>query len=224
MLEFLCPNGHHIRCPVDQAGRAGQCPKCGVRFRVPSLDETTRAAENHQSAVETREPQIEFLCPNGHRLHGPQRLQGRPGQCPDCGARFRIPAYDEAPDDAPASGIHSGRIDGGASGILLDRRRENHAAGESRLMAMRALAIHPLAHLIERLWREQTGDTPLELVLASGETLRPRQFLKKHSQSTHGVFVVPQAEGSLAVHAIRWESIEQVRIRGLSEIPRDLAE
>src|SRR5687768_8826407 len=36
-----------------------------------------------------------FLCPNGHKLNGPPSLKGKAGQCPHCGARFRIPADDE---------------------------------------------------------------------------------------------------------------------------------
>lgn len=44
---------------------------------------------------------IVFLCPNGHRLNGPKSLQGRPGQCPHCGEKFRIPVYDEEPPQEP---------------------------------------------------------------------------------------------------------------------------
>ena len=39
MIEFLCPNGHRIRCPAEQAGRAAKCPRCGVKFRVPDAAE-----------------------------------------------------------------------------------------------------------------------------------------------------------------------------------------
>lgn len=80
-LEFVCPNGHQIRCPADQAGKVGKCPICGVKFRVPTLPQ--------------KEPQIEFLCPNGHHLHAPVSLQGQPGVCPECGSRFRIPVLQE---------------------------------------------------------------------------------------------------------------------------------
>ena len=38
MIEFLCPNGHRIRCQAEQAGRAAKCPRCGVKFRVPEAD------------------------------------------------------------------------------------------------------------------------------------------------------------------------------------------
>lgn len=36
MIECLCPNNHKIRCPDDLAGRAAKCPKCGLRFPIPS--------------------------------------------------------------------------------------------------------------------------------------------------------------------------------------------
>jgi hypothetical protein len=36
-----------------------------------------------------------FLCPNGHKLNGPTSLQGKPGKCPHCGERFRIPLADD---------------------------------------------------------------------------------------------------------------------------------
>ena len=126
VIDFLCPNGHRIRCPADQAGQVAKCPRCGVKFRVPSAEETETDESNQtgsdvssaelvsgapggssdsQPRVPPREPQIEFLCPNGHHLHGPASLQGRPGACPECGSRFRIPVVDEAQE-----GSGSGQI------------------------------------------------------------------------------------------------------------------
>ncbi len=121
MIEFLCPNGHRIRCQAEQAGRAAKCPRCGVKFRVPdaadlnipeagdsdsnvSLPEFTDSgfSDNKLASVGggiQKEPQIEFLCPNSHRLFGPASLQGKPGECPECGSRFRIPTYDEGPGE-----------------------------------------------------------------------------------------------------------------------------
>ena len=40
-----------------------------------------------------------FLCPQGHRLHGPTRLSGKIGKCPYCRARFEIPFPHEEDDD-----------------------------------------------------------------------------------------------------------------------------
>jgi hypothetical protein len=36
VIEFLCPNNHKIRCSDDRAGQEAKCPKCGVKFLIPS--------------------------------------------------------------------------------------------------------------------------------------------------------------------------------------------
>ncbi len=132
MIEFLCPEGHKIRCPEEKAGRPAKCPKCGVGFRIPTIEELglgeptvadsglageemvnvpatspsppASAGDSGQQpsvhASPSKERQIEFLCPNGHHLHGPASLQGRAGECPECGSRFRIPIIDE-PEGEP---------------------------------------------------------------------------------------------------------------------------
>lgn len=136
VIKFLCPEGHRVHSPDEQAGRAAKCPHCDSKFRVPTppvpdsyqaerLDSvisspsmTSAAAVGSSvfgsassanlpaapgsasgSVVGRKEPQITFLCPNGHRLHGPASLQGRPGQCPECGSKFRIPVYEHAEDE-----------------------------------------------------------------------------------------------------------------------------
>jgi hypothetical protein len=113
-LTFLCPNGHRLSCADEQAGLAGQCPECGVRFRIPLPEQprdtaataetpdedegaAAEAAAQHEGGPQGSPERIVFLCPNGHRLHGPAHLAGRAGQCPHCGAKFRIPPLDEAP-------------------------------------------------------------------------------------------------------------------------------
>lgn len=115
-LTFLCPNGHRLSCADEQAGLAGQCPECGVRFRIPlpeqpddgaaateeSVDDgdaTTEQPVEEEAASQPAPERIVFLCPNGHRLFGPPHLAGRAGQCPHCGAKFRIPPLEEAPAD-----------------------------------------------------------------------------------------------------------------------------
>lgn len=139
MIEFLCPEGHRIRCPEERAGRPAKCPKCGVEFRIPSIEELglgqstvadassasekvtdvptspsspgTSGKQNPPPAVPSKERQIEFLCPNGHHLHGPASLQGRAGECPECGSRFRIPVIEEEeaePDPLAVSGASAG--------------------------------------------------------------------------------------------------------------------
>lgn len=36
-ITILCPNGHKLVCPEQQAGKRGKCPHCGATFRVPEL-------------------------------------------------------------------------------------------------------------------------------------------------------------------------------------------
>jgi len=113
-IQFLCPAGHKIQCPDDRAGQPAKCPKCGVKFLIPSLAELQAAggvdsqpgpAEPESGQLGTgdvppgQEGQIEFLCPNGHHLHGPRSLEATPGECPECGVRFLVPSFDDVPDD-----------------------------------------------------------------------------------------------------------------------------
>jgi hypothetical protein len=51
-MEFLCPNGHRIRCQAEHAGRAARCPRCGVRFRVPdAADLATLDSAGSESGI-----------------------------------------------------------------------------------------------------------------------------------------------------------------------------
>lgn len=110
VIEFLCPNGHKIRCGEERAGRAAKCPKCGEKFLVPDLSEirvTTGAdvpqgPEVGSGPIAPREDagQIQFLCPNGHQLSATSEAQGTPGQCPHCGSKFHVPRLEGASGEA----------------------------------------------------------------------------------------------------------------------------
>ena len=112
-LTFTCPKGHRISCDESLSGKPAKCPQCSVRFVVPPPGQkradplpkkdkvgTAAGSDSTKHAADAdKEDEIVFLCPNGHKLNGPARLQGKPGQCPECGAKFRIPTYDESPED-----------------------------------------------------------------------------------------------------------------------------
>ena len=262
MIEFLCPNGHRIRCQAEQAGRAAKCPRCGVKFIVPDAADLNIAEASDSDpnvsrpdftdsdipdnkiasvgGVIKKEPQIEFLCPNGHRLFGSANLQGKPGECPECGSRFHIPTYDENPGEEQIQE----KID---FGIIEDVETPKSAAtaeAESRPASLYAKARtspndspptisspapaeQSMAALFARLWNLRPKDTTVELRLRDGETIVPHQFLEKASRQNHnGVFVVKEADEdeNLSLVVVAWNAVARATVRGLKEVPPEWAE
>ncbi len=179
MIEFLCPNGHRIHCPADQSGRTAKCPRCGVKFVVPNTAEAAPAggAGSDSSQAEmsdsnlggpahaakpaaAKEQQIEFLCPNGHHLHGPASLQGRPGACPECGSRFRIPVLDEGAEEAQHEEISIDSTVG----------REAAAMGLVEPEAIEALGAADAAEVAEQSYSAAEIASPDELAIPLPET------------------------------------------------------
>lgn len=109
-LQFTCPSGHVISCEDSFSGKPAKCPQCSAKFVVPPPGQKTAdplptkkkgtgGDAKSKSANKPKEDMIDFLCPNGHKLNGPARLQGKPGQCPECDAKFRIPSYEDADEE-----------------------------------------------------------------------------------------------------------------------------
>jgi DNA-directed RNA polymerase subunit RPC12/RpoP len=131
-IAFVCPNGHQLNAPEDLAGKPGKCPKCGMKFLIPTLEEAAASAHDEEAAPEGEAEQASqsnaareaaaagkskrfkeifvFLCPNGHRLNGPPSLKGKPGKCPHCGAKFMIPDDEDAPPDPAEEEVPTGEV------------------------------------------------------------------------------------------------------------------
>lgn len=275
VIEFLCPKGHKIRCRDERAGQAARCPKCGVKFIIPDAtpeppasDPTAGPAPAGGSGVKSgagdSKDLIEFLCPNGHLLHGSKRLQGHPGQCPECGSKFRIPTYDDSSDDEDAandqgqaadepkpdkagsapkepevqvpleplrgredsainlSDVHNAFEESGSPLVEQRLRTALQSNGSDRLK--RAKEAHPLYDVFCRLWATKPATAAIEVRLANGETLTPFRFNKAMSQGSHAVFVVKDPEGTFTILALAWESVSQVLLRGVAELPEEMRE
>jgi hypothetical protein len=268
MIEFLCPNGHKIHCPEERAGLPAKCPRCGTRFLIPTLAEASAAvgtsseaalpAETDATGIKARtpsssgpqpdppkEPQIEFLCPQGHHLHGPASLQGKPGECPECGSRFRIPTLQELVTPAPAEEeirleeAKTGRapvaVDAAAAVPEPDNRdiptaaRAKPSGGDSLLaldLPPEAIlgppGVHPMAELFARFWTARTEGSRVEVHLASGGVLLPDGYVAAMSQHGHAVLVTRDPDGSHTVTLVPWDSVARVILRGIRQVPGEI--
>jgi hypothetical protein len=254
MLKFHCPNGHPLSAPANLAGRPGKCPKCNAPFVVPSPDDVAPGppadpaapaavaqapvlpamGSGKANAVEAGEIFV-FLCPNGHKLNGPPSLKGKAGQCPHCGARFRIPTDEEleeelSEDVEPLAGdgvdnggdIDFNRLFGGEGAAGIDEELPEAMAGE--LVGPPPPGAGGLGYIVARLWERRTDDTELEVFLSEGEIVAPDFYSEILSSSDYGVFAIQEGDGSYAVTVIPWNTVRRVGMRRVDDLPPELFE
>jgi hypothetical protein len=178
-------------------------------------DETPEADDSH----------IVFLCPNGHRLHGPASLVGQPGQCPQCGIKFLVPSPDDVqeedpgPSEEPPSGIqiHVDSSPRGSKGLV-----ERLTGSGSKTAPAMKTAADSLPELFRLLWacKEQGG--LVEVHLREGKVVMPDQFAVHLSGGEHAVFGLREAGGTHSVTVVPWTAITHVALRGLAALPKSI--
>ena len=264
VIQFLCPNGHKIHCEQDRAGKPAKCPRCGVRFRVPELSELGQANEpggqaegplreenrvvDHESGP-TSDDLVEFLCPNGHRLHGRRSMQGEPGECPECGVQFRVPFFDDPatepppeeavkPDATPAPdderpiegpGVPAPPFEGVGQPFAPTPPPDVPPINEPLGAIPKEVADrpppagsgHPLANLVSWAWAERAQGAVVELHLNDGRTITPDRYAPEMSQESIGVFGLAGPDGNHTLVAVAWDCVSQVEVRGLQNLPTE---
>ena len=70
VFVFLCPNGHRLNGPPSMKGKAGQCPHCKARFRIPDDEDLDEQSDQVDELGEDEEsdPADEFSLPDFSRL------------------------------------------------------------------------------------------------------------------------------------------------------------
>jgi hypothetical protein len=236
-IDFLCPNGHRVSAPDDRAGRPASCPRCSARLRVPAVSGGTAellspgsspsaanpARQSDSGELQLRDDEqrdnggddlIAFLCPNGHRLTGPSRLQGKAGECPHCGAKFRIPLVSE---EMPIAGYQGS---GGADDSEALPMPEDIGGSSMRY----STSVPPICMLLRKLWDEKEHGAVIELHLDGGAMLVPDWFDEHHSVDSHGLFANQAADGTITMTAVSWDSIKRVVVRNVEGMPDGMFE
>ncbi len=249
VIEFLCPNGHKIRCGAERAGRAAKCPKCGEKFLVPDLPEirATEGTDVPQGPEVGAGPiappedaeQIRFLCPNGHQLSATSEAQGTPGQCPHCGSKFHVPLLEGAsgetfpqPTDRaspiatpPDFTAHPPTVSAGPPVAPAADIGDSGETYEAVLVddpepAPSNEPVDSWLDLLGTIWSEKSAGAVVELHLADGETLVPDHYAASLSQGRHGLFAVAEPDGSHTLTAVAWETITRIRVTGVQRLPK----
>ncbi|MGI8979233.1 MAG: hypothetical protein ACR2FY_08410 [Pirellulaceae bacterium] len=165
-----------------------------------------------------------FLCPNGHKLNGPPSLKGKAGQCPHCGAKFRIPDDDddmelpEAPEESSAPTTGSGQFVFPGFGTQENVEEVYEAVEVEDTLDPPPDGIHPLSYIVGRLWDRKGDDTELEIFLAEGEIVAPEFYSEILSIREFGVFGSQDGDGSYSVTIIPWTTVRKIGIRKLPEL------
>ena len=232
--------------PTDSASTAEVVTPVGDQQVESAADTTNGVPESKASGTED---EIVFLCPNGHQLNGPARLQGRPGQCPHCGEKFRIPSYDDvddanddeyADDEIPMGTIVDDEEIGMEDLEGIDEFHDEYDLDDDKHDAHRGqipVAVevndepvapplpvrqHPLAQLIAQLWKNKGEGQQVELYLGQGEAIGVDIFSVSLSQQTHGVFATQEDDGTYSVTTIAWDAIVRVGFRKLKQLPKGM--
>jgi hypothetical protein len=252
-IKFLCPNGHQLTAPDNLAGRPGKCPKCNTPFVVPRPEEEDEEEQPEQPAEtpaegtpadKTAEDKVTaaqigqgsgkgklnpadmfvFLCPNGHKLNGPSSLKGKAGQCPHCGAKFRIPADDDEELELPEDTAEGPAAPGSSEQFVFpgfegENTEEVYEAVEVEdTVDPPPDGIHPLCYIVGRLWDRKSAETELEIFLAEGEIVSPELYSEILSIKEFGVFGSQEGDGTYSVTIIPWSTVRKVGLRKLPEL------
>lgn len=246
-IHFVCPNGHELSAPEERAGKPGRCPKCQTEFLVPELDDEEDEVDSGEVSSGSRVPAnqaetIVFLCPNGHKLNGPAKLKGRPGQCPHCGAKFRIPDDDDEPDEpivedvvevadeSEGGGSHAPPQAAELSDTAADEPLETVEIVEEvdevpTIESVEAVAPslaeepHPLYGMLQWLFENRPDKQPILVRLRDGEVLEIDRFSVAQSTGPFAIFAVEEAADRYSVIGVDWREIVRVDLHRLPSLP-----
>jgi hypothetical protein len=246
-ITILCPNNHKLTCPDSLAGKAGKCPHCGAKFKIPGPAD---------AAVVTAAPQVAVAAPAAPAAPAKSSATSAPSPAPE----------------PPKSPIRAYEEDGAAPGddeIVFLCPEGHHLCGPSTLagetgecptchvkfivpspdetvepeepeIALGSLlavaeapqgfsfgggeegALRGLGALFAELWKYRALGCAVELHLGEGRVMVPNGFAPESAGLSHGLFTVSEPNGAATVSVIAWSAIERINVRGLQSLPRGI--
>ncbi len=208
IIEFYCPNEHYLRAPAKLQGKRGQCPHCGEKFVVPSLEEEV---ESHPAAAVAESGEMVAL--------GQIQEIGR--QPPPQEEVEDVEEVEEVEVVEPQVGPKSGGSSGGLApnfGFIEEQAAESdeYATPPPEPPAPHG---HPLAALFERIWEESDREAVVELELKTGERIAPLNYAHDVSRGQFGIFAIRAHDGTHTVTVIAWDDIARITVKQLKELP-----
>ncbi|ADB17552.1 hypothetical protein Psta_2887 [Pirellula staleyi DSM 6068] len=109
VFVFLCPNGHKLNGPPSLKGKAGQCPHCGERFRIPADDDPPPDdLEEIPTSEIVEEDAYEEASADGGAFSF--NFGGEPSEEEPVEETYEIPEPDPFPTDVSAMSFIMGRL------------------------------------------------------------------------------------------------------------------
>ncbi len=210
-----------------EASPPGSSPSATAKADVPVMGDAVPTAAEATAEAAVPDETITFLCPNGHKLTSPARLQGKAGKCPQCGEKFRVPSLDDAQDDVEEFGVEEDLLTFGSNGTLADPPiifpdDDDEIADEIPLDAMVEEEFgppHPMRLLFERLWREHEHGGKIRLVLSDAVTLIADFYARAMSRGGYGIVASRDEKGNYRIVAIQWDAVERIEVDELVNLP-----
>lgn len=240
---FHVPQPEQLPVEEQLVGSAIADPGAVAEGLAAAADEATAADSGPQHIAEQTDENaapppdnIVFLCPKGHKLNAPARLQGKPGKCPHCGERFLVPILEEAADVSESGSFFDDMLGQEAPSDSQEPFAERpqspaesgfdfgYAPEDEFTAGLIESGPQAMANLFARLWAQRGETGVVELYLRGGEILTPHWYAPQLSQHTYGTFAFQEQDGSYTVTAVHWEAVERIALRGMHELPAGVFE
>ncbi|RIK82515.1 MAG: hypothetical protein DCC68_06385 [Planctomycetota bacterium] len=212
--------------PPDET--AAESPVAETSTSAAPSDSATAASPVAAAEPEKPAPEetITFLCPNGHKLTSPARLQGKAGKCPHCGEKFRVPMLDEAEEEPEEFGVEENEYAFAEEGV--DEFAEEGEFGDEipddALVEEELGPPHPTRLLFERLFREREHGGKLRLHLSEGGVLDADFYARRYSRGGYGVVASRDDKGNYKITAVHWDAVQRIEVDELVNLPEGVFE